>query len=115
LEYDLPITKVVPKGKTKKKQIIYSLSTMTDEVDFEEEIGDPTPTLKGPEDVEMKKAPAEEVIEPPRTEKRIKVKGRGHNRREEDDDRYDGRGGVFERIEQSAGPGALQCKITSVF
>ncbi len=43
--------------------------------------------------------------------KEVKVKGRGHERVDDDDDRYDGRGGVFERIEQSAGPGPLQCKL----
>jgi hypothetical protein len=45
----------------------------------------------------------------------IKIKGRGHNRRTEDDDRYDGRGGVFEKLEQGSNDkkGPLQCKVFS--
>jgi hypothetical protein len=41
---------------------------------------------------------------------KIKKKGRGHQRRVDEDDRYNGRGGVFERLEETRGPGPLQCK-----
>jgi hypothetical protein len=44
-----------------------------------------------------------------------KIKGRGHDRRHNEDDRYDGRGGVFERLESSGGSGPLQCKILHCF
>jgi hypothetical protein len=45
----------------------------------------------------------------------IKIKGRGHNRRTEDDDRYDGKGGVFEKLEQGSNDrkGPLQCELFS--
>ncbi len=38
----------------------------------------------------------------------LKKKGRGHNQTVEED-RYDGRGGVFEKIEQDANSGPSQC------
>ncbi len=41
----------------------------------------------------------------------VKTKGRGFERRnEEENDRYDGRGGVFERLEHTNKAGPLQCK-----
>lgn len=40
----------------------------------------------------------------------MKTKGRGHDKHHDDDDRYDGRGGVFERLEQTNGSGPMQCK-----
>ena len=41
----------------------------------------------------------------------FKTKGRGFDRRGDDEnDRYDGRGGVFERLEQSNKSGPQQCK-----
>jgi len=72
----------------------------TEEVDFEEEAAEVEASAQKSGDSE---APAE-------SGKRVKVKGRGHEmrRRYEDDDRYDGRGGVFERLEQSAGSGPQQ-------
>ena len=39
-----------------------------------------------------------------------KRKGRGHDRSHDFDDRYDGRGGVFERLENAGGSGPLQCE-----
>lgn len=42
---------------------------------------------------------------------RIKVKGRGHKSRSEDEDRYDGRGGIFEKIEQDSSAGPAQCTL----
>lgn len=68
---------------------------MAEEVDFEEEMGEII--------TETGKAGA--------TERIIASKGRGHTRTDEDDVRYDGRGGVFERIEQTSGPGPLQCNL----
>lgn len=53
---------------------------------------------------------SEVVNDSPKKTSDVKIKGRGHNRRSDaDDTRYEGRGGVFERIEQTAGPGPLQC------
>jgi hypothetical protein len=40
----------------------------------------------------------------------VRTKGRGHGK-QNDDDRYNGRGGVFERLEQSSGAGPLQCNL----
>jgi hypothetical protein len=41
---------------------------------------------------------------------KIKVKGRGHKGGVEEEDRYDGRGGIFEKIEQdSLRSGPAQC------
>ncbi len=41
----------------------------------------------------------------------IKVKGRGHRQRNEDDtDRYEGRGGQFETIQQEQVSGPAKCK-----
>eukprot|EP01031_Cornospumella_fuschlensis_P042024 gene42024-51305_t len=78
---------------------------MAEEVDYEED----------EMNVQLQKdgssAPAEKSSEPVKKdgkEGRIKIKGRGHNRRPEHDDRYNGRGGVFERLEQSSGSGPLQ-------
>jgi RNA-binding protein 8A len=65
---------------------------MAEEIDFEEEMVDHS-------------AEKADVVESSRS---IATKGRGHNRRDEDNDRYNGGGGVFERLEQSAGPGPLQ-------
>ena len=45
---------------------------------------------------------------------KIKLKGRGHNRSIEEDD-YDGRGGIFDRIEQDSDSGPAQCKIYFTF
>lgn len=74
-----------------------------EEVDFEEEAMEAHAPAKNRGDAAA--APAE-------TGKRVKVKGRGHEarRRHDDDDRYDGRGGVFERLEQSGGQGPQQCQ-----
>lgn len=43
----------------------------------------------------------------------VKSKGRGHNKGgdAEDEDRYNGRGGVFENIQRGGGAGPLQCMI----
>jgi hypothetical protein len=44
------------------------------------------------------------------TSTKIKLKGRGHKGCTEDEDRYDGRGGIFEKIEQdSLRSGPAQC------
>lgn len=67
---------------------------MAEEIDYEEEMVDHS-------------AEKADVVESSRS---IATKGRGHNRRDEENDRYNGGGGVFERLEQSAGPGPLQCK-----
>lgn len=73
---------------------------MSEEVDFEEEMVESTP------------APVVEQSQPAASaEKVVTTKGRGHGRRDEDESRYDGRGGVFERIEHSSGPGPLQCNL----
>lgn len=64
---------------------------MTDEVDYEEDA----------------------VVETKNTSSssRMKIKGRGHKAKGEEGDRYDGRGGIFEKIEQdsSSTAGAAQC------
>lgn len=39
----------------------------------------------------------------------IKTKGRGHDSRNEED-RYVGRGGVFENVPKDSGSGPLQCR-----
>lgn len=44
-------------------------------------------------------------------DRKIKKKGRGHNGDRSEEDKYDGRGGVFEKIEQdSKTQGPSQCK-----
>jgi hypothetical protein len=40
----------------------------------------------------------------------VKSKGRGHDKNDGDEDRYNGRGGVFENIQRGGGSGPLQCK-----
>jgi hypothetical protein len=40
----------------------------------------------------------------------VKTKGRGHDKGDADEDRYNGRGGVFENIHRGGGSGPLQCK-----
>lgn len=84
---------------------------MAEEVDYEEE----------EMNVQINKDSKEPklVTEPKATDEtekgsKIKIKGRGHQRHKEDDDRYNGRGGVFERLEQSGGSGPLQCKLRSL-
>lgn len=79
-----------------------------EEVDFEEEAME----VQAP----LQKSVAPEIA-PAETGKRVKVKGRGHEarRRHEDDDRYDGRGGVFERLEQSGGQGPQQCEFYAIY
>ncbi len=64
---------------------------MIDEVDYEEEVV-----------AESKNSSSSS---------RIKTKGRGHKSKGEEADRYDGRGGIFEKIEQdsSSTAGAAQC------
>ena len=48
---------------------------------------------------------------PQEREVKIKAKGRGHRNRDHDDEnRYDGRGGVFEGISQSHKTGPAKCK-----
>lgn len=84
---------------------------MAEEVDFEEEVSErvaagtvaATAAAGGDEDDRGGRR------------RGVKVKGRGHERRTDADDRYDGRGGVFERIEQSEGPGPLQCTWFTLF
>jgi len=78
---------------------------MADEVDYEED-EEQMNNDRGLSSGYKVEAPSE----PEGNKKKLKIKGRGHERRQEDNDRYDGRGGVFERIEQSAGSGPLQCK-----
>ncbi len=82
---------------------------MADEVDYEEdvEVMNAEKPSAGESSGYHVEAPSDEKEE---RKKKIKVKGRGHERRQEDNDRYDGRGGVFERIEQSSGSGPLQCQ-----
>ena len=45
-----------------------------------------------------------------------RTKGRGHRRdaREEEDDKYDGRGGIFENIGRGGTGGPCQCKFPFV-
>ena len=38
----------------------------------------------------------------------FQMKGRGHHSRDDEDSKYDGRGGVFETIEQEPGAGPAQ-------
>ncbi len=76
---------------------------MADEVDFEEEVAEVvTQKVAASSEGELKS-------------RQFASKGRGHNRRDEDEDRYNDRGGVFERLEQTTGPGPLQCKYTTPF
>lgn len=81
---------------------------MADEVDYEEdvEVMNTEKPIAAESSGYKVEAPSDE---PEDRKKKTKVKGRGHERRQEDNDRYDGRGGVFERIEQSSGSGPLQC------
>ena len=44
---------------------------------------------------------------------KIKVKGRGHSNRN-NSERYDNRGGIFERIDQERGDGPAQCELWTV-
>lgn len=78
---------------------------MAEEVDFEEEMIEAPKLAEKNEDAAVE-APRETGG---RKSGGVKVKGRGHTNDGDNDDRYDGRGGVFERIEQSSGPGPLQC------
>lgn len=75
---------------------------MSEEVDFEEEMVEstPAPPAETQHAEETNTAAAEKVV----------AKGRGHSRRDEEESRYEAGGGVFERIEQSTGPGPIQCK-----
>jgi hypothetical protein len=76
-------------------------SPMIEEVDYEaeEEI---RPDANGqPKDGGQKAAKA-------------KVKGRGHKRNPDEEERYRGRGGLFEKIEQEPGSGPAQCEYFSV-
>ena len=69
---------------------------MADEVDYEEDeyFAEGESTAKG----ESSKS-------------KIKVKGRGHGSAHMDqEDKYEGRGGIFETIEQSTSGGPAQCK-----
>eukprot|EP01037_Dinobryon_pediforme_P033089 gene33089-38361_t len=74
---------------------------MSEEVDFEEEMVEATPAPPA----EVSHAEQSHAAAP---EKVVTTKGRGHGRRDEDESRYDTHGGVFERIEQSTGPGPIQ-------
>lgn len=41
----------------------------------------------------------------------VKTKGRGHEKGDGEEDRYNGRGGVFENIQRGGGSGPLQCEL----
>lgn len=69
---------------------------MAEEVDYEEDV-DMSENVKASGDT-GKKGPA------------VKTKGRGHDKGDGDEDRYSGRGGVFENIQRGGGSGPLQCK-----
>jgi hypothetical protein len=81
------------------------LFNMADEVDYNE-------------DVDMTEAKVATESAPNRKVTTIKAKGRGHNKTEDasgEDDRYNGRGGVFENIQRGGGSGPLQCNLFNVF
>ena len=77
------------------------MSHETEEVDFEEE----EEKVEG--GLNSKREPTESTKKSEKSNK-IKVKGRGHSQVDEED-RYDGRGGVFESISQEK-RGPSQCK-----
>lgn len=90
---------------------------MAEEVDFEEEVemqqSNPViSTEKGKKDEESGKDRDREEEDNERSHRKdkIRVKGRGHDRNYDVDDRYSGRGGVFERLQQNADSGPLQCE-----
>lgn len=62
----------------------------TEEVDFE------------PEEVEMEEAPTTTTTQ---KSSKVKTKGRGHTNKMDVDDRYQGRGGVYESVDDGAGGG----------
>ena len=69
---------------------------MIDEVDYESE-EEIRPDVKGHSEAGQKSAKAN------------KVKGRGHKRNPDEEERHRGRGGLFEKIEQEPGSGPAQC------
>lgn len=93
---------------------------MAEEVDYEEEEMNVQLAKDQTESSLQTEAPSAEAAQNDRpaaapasatqNDTKIKKKGRGHQRRADDDDRYSGRGGVFERLAQSGGAGPLQCK-----
>eukprot|EP01039_Chlorochromonas_danica_P002020 gene2018-2203_t len=92
---------------------------MAEEVDYEEEEMNVQLGKDQTESTLQTEAPSAEAAQDDRpaaaaptsatqNDTKIKKKGRGHQRRADDDDRYSGRGGVFERLAQSGGAGPLQ-------
>lgn len=72
---------------------------MAEEVDYEEDV-DMTEQAK----VQSKAEPKGRKVTA------VKTKGRGHEQPASEEDKYNGRGGVFENIQSGGGSGPLKCK-----
>lgn len=78
---------------------------MAEEVDYGEDV-DMTENLKVSVAADAKGTSGRKVTT-------VKTKGRGHDKGGDgEEDRYNGRGGVFENIQKGGGSGPLQCKFS---
>lgn len=78
---------------------------MAEEVDYGEDV-DMTEGLKVSVSTDAKGSSGRKVTA-------VKAKGRGHDKgADAEEDRYNGRGGVFENIQRGGGSGPLQCKLS---